>query len=338
MKKSLYILLSVVSVTLLYSCNLNGQQLREIIIIEKTVDKDGNEISRKTIKKSGDISDDEIQELTEDDGRGINSGKRSQDLFRKEGELLPFGQYFGKDSNKPRLGITTTTQNNTVEVVSVARNSAAEEAEIQVGDKIIAIDDIIIGNNQDIIDIIERKRVGEKVTILLLRDGIELTKEASLKTNRATNLFFDNLPELGIDEHFGQMDLEEIFGSFKNLFGDTFKEFGDYDFSEDFPLNKNDRDSSPGTARSPNQRPSLGAYVEMTADGLEIVEIMSNSSAQYGGLIPGDIILEAEGVEIKSVDTITDIIQAKKVGETLTLKIKQKDKIKDVSITLRASI
>ncbi len=66
-------------------------------------------------------------------------------------------------------------------IENVAENSAAEEAGLQAGDVILAIDDKTIRNPSELIEAVGRKRPGDGVVVRYYRNGRERESEAILK-------------------------------------------------------------------------------------------------------------------------------------------------------------
>lgn len=110
-------------------------------------------------------------------------------------QLLEYGEV-----RRGRLGITIQdvtpdlskaldldTINGAV-VTQVAPNSAAEEAGIKAGDVITAIDNRPVSGSASLRNLIGLMRVGEKVSVTLLRDGRERTVRAEIGKLQANTL------------------------------------------------------------------------------------------------------------------------------------------------------
>ena len=69
--------------------------------------------------------------------------------------------------------------------------------------------------------------------------------------------------------------------------------------------------------------------------GIGIKQVVEGSAAQKAGLVPGDIITEIEGNKVESGDDLTNIMNKKKIGDTLKLKVvTESGKTKEVKATL----
>ncbi|HJP63255.1 MAG TPA: PDZ domain-containing protein [Mucilaginibacter sp.] len=80
-------------------------------------------------------------------------------------------------TNDPSLGITTQTANGRVFVSNVLRGGSGWVDGINVGDEIIAADSVKV---TDINTILNGKKVGDKISISVLRDGLPLTLPVTL--------------------------------------------------------------------------------------------------------------------------------------------------------------
>ena len=85
--------------------------------------------------------------------------------------------------------------------------------------------------------------------------------------------------------------------------------------------------------------PSLGIYVgqEMQADGayqLVIYDVTENFGAEAAGLLPGDVILSADGTAVYSNYDLLRARRAHIVGETITLTVQRDGQTLDVEVYL----
>ncbi len=79
-------------------------------------------------------------------------------------------------------------------------------------------------------------------------------------------------------------------------------------------------------AKKYNLASSTGVYVQVIEDF---------SAAQKAELKVGDIIIEVDGKKVKNMDEINEIKNAKKIGDTMTLKVYRDGKEKDITVTLQ---
>ena len=67
-----------------------------------------------------------------------------------------------------------------VYVAVVNEGSGAEKAGVQVGDRVVSIDDVVVESSSDVTGQIQTKSVGDTVTLQLARGGKLLTVEVTL--------------------------------------------------------------------------------------------------------------------------------------------------------------
>lgn len=68
--------------------------------------------------------------------------------------------------------------------------------------------------------------------------------------------------------------------------------------------------------------------------GVYVAEVTANSDAYYGGLRVGDRILSVNGKEISAAEEIKDIVQASKVGDSLTFTVDRNGEAEVLTVTL----
>ncbi|MFB9843677.1 M61 family metallopeptidase [Mucilaginibacter ginsenosidivorans] len=118
------------------------------------------------------------------------AGKNLDEFYRKYVyglEDIDFDKYLGyagyhltdefAGTNEPSLGIVTQTPNGRIFVSTVMRNSSAWVDGINVGDEIVAVDSAKV---TDVNAILNGKKVGDKINISVLRDGLPLTLPVTL--------------------------------------------------------------------------------------------------------------------------------------------------------------
>ncbi|WP_242689277.1 M61 family metallopeptidase [Pedobacter sp. SYSU D00535] len=83
----------------------------------------------------------------------------------------------------PYLGVASVARDGKLIITGVVRGTTAWVDGLNVNDEIIAIDNFRVGSQAEIDRTINGKRVGDKVNILISRDGILQTIEAKLTAN-----------------------------------------------------------------------------------------------------------------------------------------------------------
>jgi len=138
-------------------------------------------------------------------------------------------------------------------ISQVYGGSPAEEAGLKVGDVVTEIDGVKIKNSQDLVREVLKKKVGQKVTFVVLREGKPV--EISVTTAQMPEKIGERGPAKPTREWFG--------------------------------------------LRVSNVTPDVAKQLGLTkTEGVVIVGVQPNSSAQAVGLKPGDIISEVNHQKI----------------------------------------
>ena len=72
----------------------------------------------------------------------------------------------------------------------------------------------------------------------------------------------------------------------------------------------------------------------MATLGVYVKNVQSFSPAEKSGLQAGDIIIQADGKDIKTMDELNKIKNSHNIGDTMTLKINRNGTEKEVTVTL----
>src|SRR5512136_1293827 len=142
-------------------------------------------------------------------------------------------------------------------ISQVYEGSPAEKAGLKVGDVVIEVDGVKIKNSQDLVREVLKKKVGQKVNFVVLREGKRL--EISVATAQMPEKIGQRGPAKPAKEWFG--------------------------------------------LRVSNVTPDIAKQLGLTkTQGVVIVGVQPNSTAQAAGLKPGDIILEINRQKIFNED------------------------------------
>lgn len=68
--------------------------------------------------------------------------------------------------------------------------------------------------------------------------------------------------------------------------------------------------------------------------GIYVAQVMSNSPASKSGIQKGDVIVKADNTEVKTMEGLNEVKNAKKVGDTLKLTVNRAGKEVEINITL----
>ena len=83
-------------------------------------------------------------------------------------------------------------------------------------------------------------------------------------------------------------------------------------------------------------RPYIGiAKRNNLVEGIYVKSVENFSAAEKAGIQPGDVIIEADGTSIKTMDELNTIKNKHSVGDKLTLKINRDGKEKEIALTLQ---
>ena len=201
-------------------------------------------------------------------------------------------------SNKALLGIMTDDADDGAKVSAVTKGSAAEKAGLKEGDVITKIDSDEVEDAEDVIDAIGKHEPNDKVTITYKRGGKESTATASLDKNKSDDFVFNN----------------------------------DNTFNFDAPEIAHGK----GFAYSFSRKPRLGVQVQDTEDGngAKVLDADDDTPAGKAGLKEGDIITQANGKAVKSVDDLRDAIKDLKDGDTVKLQFLRDGKSQTADVKL----
>ena len=68
--------------------------------------------------------------------------------------------------------------------------------------------------------------------------------------------------------------------------------------------------------------------------GVYVKTVQSFSPAEKAGLQSGDVIIQADGKDIKTMDELNEIKNSHQIGDTMTLKVNRSGQEKEVTVTL----
>lgn len=75
-----------------------------------------------------------------------------------------------------------------------------------------------------------------------------------------------------------------------------------------------------------------------TEKGFYIEEVASGSSAQFAGLLPGDIIVKIEDSEINAFEDLVKVLKFVRVGDSINVRVLRDNKPKDITVKLRKGV
>lgn len=274
------------------SDNNDAKSEKKIVIIKRTTDTDGSEVTETIVKKGKAAEDfdvdkyvrenrsDKVQvEVRVTEGNGDNtytynfnrkSSNDQNDWLRDLGQGLSWSSC---DDTKAFLGVEEDSDEDDDEpglVVEVVRGSAADKAGLHDNDLILRLNDKNIDDWGDLTSFVQSQKPGDKVKIAYRRNGKDATAEATLTTR-------------------------------KEVKNDSKTPRGFLGVSE---MGDDDEDNA----------------------GVE-VSITRNSSAEKAGLQRGDVIMKLDETEIEDFEDISDFMDYTKPGDKVKVTFKRNGKL-----------
>lgn len=327
------------SLVLIIGCfalsDISAQVDKEVIIIEKTIDENGNEVSKKIIRKNGsELNDDDLDELLENsdtpfgqwDIQSLGFGPDAFDDWEEWG-------YSNKKEPTVSIGLQLSFDNGRNIITDVVSGSGASDADIRSGDELIAIEGSSINSIDDIHDILQSKQIGDELLLTVYRDGQEIEKIVLLKSNRSKNnpfsfsnelngrsFLFDLNQSFNMDSllsQFEQLNVDSIFRNFEHGF--NLQPF---------------RSQSKSYNNEPNPKGSLGVFIDEEGRKVVVSDVIKDSAAQKAGIKKKDTILRIDDNMITSYSELAMIMNQKVSGETITLEIDRNGNKKKIEVVL----
>ncbi|MGZ3591743.1 MAG: PDZ domain-containing protein, partial [Thermodesulfobacteriota bacterium] len=161
-------------------------------------------------------------------------------------------------------------------ISQVYGGSPAEKAGLKLGDVVVEVDGVKIKNSQDVVREVLKKKVDQKVSFVVLREGKRV--EISVTTAQMPEKIGERGPAKPGKEWFG--------------------------------------------LRVSNVTPDVAKQLGLTkTEGVVIVGVQPNSTAQNSGLKPGDIILEINHQKIANEEDYRTAMEKAKPGQGVLLLI-----------------
>lgn len=328
--KAYYILLALLVPGLGFAQSSNQNGEAEQIIITKKGAADG----KMNIIVDGDKVTVNGQPIDDNKDAPITVKRRKikdMDVFNDDLQIrrgrsfsVPGNNFQMQAPNKAMLGVVTQKQEDGVAVVNVNEESAAEKAGLKAGDIITKIDGKIISAPDELSAAIKDKNPGDKVSITYKRDGKTNTATASLTKWEAPKGMDFNM---GGDAGNMPMDLNELFRQMPNMAPDGRNN------------NRNFRFYSTPQRNFNTAGPKIGIRVQELekGDGVKVIDVENNSSAEKSGVKTGDIIKEINGNSIKSTGDASRELRNSR-GVSLDLKITRNGKTQTINILQESKI
>ena len=190
-------------------------------------DMDGNVIGVTTAKYSGSTSTGTTIE-------GLGFAIPINDALKVAYDLVEYGYV----KNQAYLGITVKTIDaQTAEYYSlpvgprvevVNPGSCAEKADIRVGDIVLAVDDVPVSSNPELLAEMKRRSAGETITLTIFRAGAQMQIDVTLDEKPSQDVIDDTIAEYEQQEQEEQQQQQQPPQ-------DDYYDF-EYNFEYDFPF------------------------------------------------------------------------------------------------------
>lgn len=200
--------------------------------------------------------------------------------------------YDTKD-DKPFLGVYTKNRDgfDGLYVYKIVKGSAAEAAGIQRGDYILSINGTKTVSPDALSEVITSKKVGEKISVQINREGRVQTISAKLNAYQKPEWSYKKKSDCGV------MNKK----------------------AEDFMRGRrNYMFKSPCT---PKQYTYLGVAISNTDKGVLVGRVEKQSPAAAVGIQKGDVITSVNRTRIADVDQLIEVIKSKNAGEKIKVNI-----------------
>lgn len=188
-------------------------------------------------------------------------------------------------------------------VESILKGSAAEDAGIEAGDVLLELEGEKLYSSGELQSRIAQKRAGDKVDVLILRDGEKISKTVKLRARDEDEKgFADNSEgeaETGVGKN-SPVNFEKLGFKVEKLTDKIKKEYD-------------------------------------TENGVLITEVKRFSAASDRGLFPNGVIVEADRKEVNNTRELKDIIADKKPGDAMLIKVKYPEVTRIIAIQIPES-
>jgi serine protease Do len=193
-------------------------------------------------------------------------------------------------------------------VSRVVEGGPAEKAGVKSGDVIVGINTTTVASASDLSDAIRAAKVGQTISVRIVRDGQRRTLSAKLAERPEEDFEWSEAPEADAPEAPGAR---------------RYKDGGDFEFFFD--------DAMPGVAmfsggrgrlgvRIENLSPDLGSYFGVSdGKGVLVLQVFKDTPAEKAGLKAGDVITKAGDRKVEDSDDLVSALRDAEKKVTLTV-------------------
>ena len=110
------------------------------------------------------------------------------------------------------------------------------------------------------------------------------------------------------------------------------------DIIEDIIENGDIERASLGVAGYDLDEELVETYNIKTDQGFYVMEVISGSAAEFGGILPGDVIIDLDGKTVNGFDDLNEALKFGKVGDEMVVSVNRNGKLKMLRVRLRKSL
>jgi serine protease Do len=290
------------------------------------IQKDGNDSEKITIQVEGDQVTVNGKPLSDFDNERVKV-KRKKMMVISDGnkiifngnpdELMDFGNSQPGANIKKRafLGVVTEKDDEGARISSVSPGSAAEQAGLEAGDVITAIDGKTIDGPQTLAETIREYNPDDEITV----------ERKVNKKYKKTKLKLGSREEETTGRNFNLGDNQVKTFIFPPITGE---EGPDLPGMPDL--------SSLGIEIQPSKKQKLGLKIQDTekAIGVKILELEEGTPAAQSGLKKDDVIVEINGQSIRNTDEARMELKESEKKENYHIKAERNGKVMEFDISI----
>ncbi len=329
---------SLVSMLLVFD---SFSQTKATIIIKKNQNGTVTEETRSvTLAEGQDIQSVLLEMGALDENGNLKEGQQFEIKIDKSSiggsyhttpDLNNFPQVYTKPikEKRPFLGIRLKDSNKSLEINEVEPGSAAEKAGIQKGDVLVQIEGKDINNYTEFVTAIQTRKIGDKIKIVVLRDGKKKKLNATLgeKVMEVQHQFGDN------DDNFINENGELPMFNFR---------FGPDSITILGPADESVKIGQPfawdNDQMVVKETPYLGVTpysgnVDASNSGVKI-NVEPETPAERMGLLSGDVIVQFNGITTDNFNQLAEAVGTTKPNDEVRISIIRDGKQRELTGTI----
>lgn len=209
-------------------------------------------------------------------------------------------------SGRPYLGVRfgPNDDGDGVVIVEVVVDSPADEAGLQAGDIVTAVNGEEFGAG-NLAALVGSFAPGDTVTLTIERDGE--TQDIDVTLGTAPDSYWNQ----------GQGRRQDRRQDRRDRRGNNFGDMDDFDFEYEF-----------------SDRPFLGISLSDEDDRAVVMEVVADSPAEAAGIEAGDVITAINGEEVADSQAVVDAIAELEAGDEVTVTIERDGETQELTATL----